>query len=32
MVYVGVKGLEEDEDLAAWVGLGVAFAETLPPK
>jgi TfoX N-terminal domain len=32
MVYVGAKGLEADRDLASWVELGVAFAESLPPK
>jgi len=32
MVYVSTEGLAEDEDLAAWVGRGVAFAGTLPSK
>lgn len=32
MVYVGIDGFESDEDLAAWVGRGMAFAGELPPK
>lgn len=32
MVYVGEAGLAEDDDLAAWVARGVAYARTLPPK
>ena len=32
MLYVGVEGIEDDADLAAWVGRGVAFAGALPPK
>lgn len=32
MVYVGTDGLGEDEELAAWVGRGIAFAGSLPPK
>ena len=32
MVYVGIDGFESDEDLAAWVGRGMAFAGALPPK
>jgi len=31
-VYVGCEGFESDEDLEAWVGRGVAFAGSLPPK
>ncbi len=31
-VFVGVEGIESDEDLAAWVGDGVAHATSLPPK
>lgn len=31
-VLVEAQGIAEDEDLAEWVGRGVAFAETLPPK
>ncbi|MEZ4425988.1 MAG: TfoX/Sxy family protein [Gemmatimonadota bacterium] len=31
-VYVAPAGLETDEALARWVGLGLAFVETLPPK
>jgi hypothetical protein len=31
-VYVGIDGLEEDRDLAAWVQRGVDFAATLPAK
>jgi TfoX/Sxy family transcriptional regulator of competence genes len=32
MVYVDPAGTEADEDLAAWVEAGAAFAESLPPK
>jgi len=32
MVYVDPAGYATDDDLAAWVGRGVAFAATLPPK
>ena len=32
MVYVAAPGLAEDADLAAWVGRGLAFAGSLPPK
>lgn len=32
MVYVGAGGVAEDEDLAAWVERGLAFAGSLPPK
>ena len=32
MVYVASAGLAEDEDLAAWVARGVAYAQSLPPK
>ena len=32
MVYVAAEGLESDADLAAWVGRGVANAESLPSK
>ncbi len=32
MVYVEPSGFESDEDLASWVGRGVANAESLPPK
>ena len=32
MVYVGVAGLAEDDDLQAWVARGVAYARSLPPK
>lgn len=31
-VYVDSAGFEADEDLAAWVGRGVAFASSLPAK
>ena len=31
-VYVAAAGIEDDEDLEVWVGRGVAFAKTLPPK
>ena len=32
MLHVDPPGIAEDEDLAAWVGRAVAFAESLPPK
>lgn len=31
-VYVGCEGFEDDDDLAAWVARGVAFAGSLPAK
>jgi hypothetical protein len=32
MIYVGEAAIEDDADLATWVGRGVAFAGSLPPK
>ncbi len=32
MVYVAVAGFEDDADLSAWIGRGVAFAASLPAK
>lgn len=32
MVYVGVDGFAEEEDLRAWLDRGLAFAGSLPPK
>lgn len=32
MIYVSTDGFEEDEDLEAWVGRGLEFARSLPPK
>ncbi|MDJ0865930.1 MAG: TfoX/Sxy family protein [Myxococcota bacterium] len=32
LVYVGSAGIEDDEDLAAWVERGVAFARSQPAK
>ncbi len=32
MVYVAPEGFESDADLEAWVGRGVANAESLPAK
>ena len=32
MVFVGTEGFTEDNDLADWVGQGVAFASSLPRK
>lgn len=32
MVYVGVEGIAEDDDLASWLGMAVYFAGSLPPK
>lgn len=31
-VYVEPAGIATEEDLAQWVGRGVAFAHSLPPK
>jgi TfoX/Sxy family transcriptional regulator of competence genes len=31
-VYVDSDGYTEDEDLAEWVSMGVAYALSLPPK
>ena len=31
-VYVDAEGIERDEDLAEWVGAGLAFVGTLPAK
>ncbi len=31
-VYVNAPGIEEDDDLAYWVNLGLDFAASLPPK
>ncbi len=32
MVYVGIDGFAEDDDLASWIGRGVAVAESQPAK
>jgi TfoX/Sxy family transcriptional regulator of competence genes len=32
MVYVAVEGIAEDDDLRTWVGRGLGFAGSLPPK
>ena len=32
MVYVGVEGFAEDDDLRRWVTRGLDFAHSLPPK
>jgi TfoX/Sxy family transcriptional regulator of competence genes len=32
MVYVGVDGFAEDDDLSAWLQRGLDFAASLPPK
>jgi TfoX/Sxy family transcriptional regulator of competence genes len=32
LVYVAPEGLEDDDDLRAWVARGVDFAGSLPPK
>lgn len=32
MVYVGVDGFAEDDELRAWLDRGLAFAGSLPPK
>lgn len=32
MVYVGVDGIAEDAELAAWVARGLDFAGSFPPK
>jgi TfoX/Sxy family transcriptional regulator of competence genes len=31
-IVVSAEGVAEDEDLTRWVGVGVAYARTLPPK
>lgn len=31
-VYIAEDGLAEDDDLRSWLALGVAHAESLPPK
>ena len=31
-LYVASKGLDRDADLARWVGHGLAYATSLPPK
>jgi TfoX/Sxy family transcriptional regulator of competence genes len=31
-IYVEPAGYERDEDLQVWVGRGLAFVNTLPPK
>lgn len=32
MIYVGVGGFAEDEDLASWVQRGTTYARSLPQK
>lgn len=32
MIYVGADGARDDETLAAWVGRGLDFVLSLPPK
>jgi hypothetical protein len=32
MVYVGVDGFAEDDDLEDWIDRGLRFARTFPPK
>jgi len=32
MVFVGVDGIGEDEDLRAWIERGVSYARSLVPK
>jgi hypothetical protein len=32
LVYVAPDGVAEDEELAAWIGRGIDFAGSLPPK
>jgi len=32
MVYVNADGFTEDADLARWIGLGMTYARSLPPK
>jgi hypothetical protein len=31
-IVVGPEGFDSDEDLAAWIGRGIGFAESLPDK
>ena len=32
MVYVGIEGVEQDDDLRGWITRGLDFVRTLPPK
>lgn len=32
MIYVAPEGFESDAALEKWIGLGLTFAESLPPK
>ncbi len=32
MLYVGIDGIDDDEDLASWIDRGVGFASSLPAK
>lgn len=32
MVYVGVEGVKQDDDLGDWIARGIEFVQTLPPK
>ena len=32
MVYVSADGFAEDADLARWIGRGMTYARSLPPK
>ena len=32
MVYVGIEGIEQDDDLGDWLARGLEFVQTLPPK
>jgi TfoX/Sxy family transcriptional regulator of competence genes len=32
MVYVGKPGFASDDDLKSWIGLGLNYAGSLPPK
>jgi hypothetical protein len=32
MVYVSADGFTEDADLARWIGRGMTYVRSLPPK
>ena len=32
MVYIGIKGVEQDTDLRDWIARGLDFVQTVPPR
>ena len=32
MVYVGIEGVEQDDDLGGWIIRGLEYVQTFPPK